>query len=218
MQFQAMLFDLDGTLIDSLADIADACNRALASRGYGTHERDAYRYFVGDGVRNLLLRTLPPEARVEPIVSECVEAFAEDYARNWNVETHPYAGIPELLDAAIAKGLRLAVLSNKPHAFTVQCVASILADYHFEVVMGASAEFPHKPDPQSALHVAHEMGVPPGQFLYLGDTATDMRTAVAAGMHPLGALWGFREAQELRDAGAKALARTPSEVLTVVGN
>ena len=136
MHFSAILFDLDGTLIDSLADIADSCNRVLASRGYPTHPYDAYRYFIGDGVKNLLLRSLPPEARAEPVVSQCVEAYNTEYAQSWHIKTRPYPGVPELLAAARAIGLRLAVLSNKPDAFTLQCVREILAGHQFNKVMG----------------------------------------------------------------------------------
>ena len=186
MHFSAILFDLDGTLIDSLADIADSCNHVLASRGYPTHPYDAYRYFIGDGVKNLLLRSLPPEARAEPVVSQCVEAYNTEYAQSWHIKTRPYPGVPELLAAARAKGLRLAVLSNKPDAFTLQCVREILAGHQFNKVMGASEQFPPKPNPAAGLHIAHEMNFRPDQFMYLGDTATDIQTAVAAGMYPLG--------------------------------
>jgi phosphoglycolate phosphatase len=217
MPFQAILFDLDGTLIDSLADIADSCNRALAAHGYPTHPEDAYRYFVGDGVKSLLLRVLPPEARREPFLSQCMDAYVADYARGWNIKTRPYAGIPQLLDSASARGMRLAVLSNKPHPFTVQCVEAFLAGYRFDMVMGATPQFPHKPDPQGAVHIARTMNIAPAQFLYLGDTATDMQTAVAAGMVPLGALWGFRKADELLAAGAKALLESPADLLNFLG-
>jgi phosphoglycolate phosphatase len=215
MRHSAILFDLDGTLIDSLSDIADSCNRSLAAHGFPTHPDDAYRYFVGDGVRNLLLRALPPEGRGEPTLGECMAAYVADYARNWHVKTRAYAGIDGMLDAARAKGLRLAVLSNKPDQFTRQCVKVILAGHDFEMVVGASQRFGHKPDPAAALHIAGEMKLPPEQFLYLGDTATDMQTAVAAGMYPVGALWGFRKAAELQAAGAKALLRLPGELLDV---
>lgn len=214
MRFRAVLFDLDGTLLDSLADIADACNRTLAARGFPEHPRDAYRYFVGDGVRQLMVRALPPEARSAPVVAECMAAYAADYARSWNATTHPYPGVVELLEALRARGLQLAVLSNKPHAFTVDCVAELLAGQRFELVLGASERFPHKPDPRSALHVARTLALPPESFLYLGDTATDMQTAVAAGMFPLGALWGFRNADELVSAGAQALLASPGDLLS----
>ena len=212
MPFQAILFDLDGTLIDSLADLSNACNRILAARGYPTHDQDAYRYFIGDGVKNLLLRALPPQARIEPIVTECTEAYKAEYAQAWDVHTHAYPGIAELLATASAAGMRLAVLSNKPDTFTHQCVEKFLAGHHFDLVLGASVRFPHKPDPAAALHIAAEMNLRPDQFLYLGDTATDMQTAVAAGMYPLGALWGFRTADELRAAGAKALLNAPGDM------
>jgi phosphoglycolate phosphatase len=213
MRFAAILFDLDGTLIDSLADIADSCNRVLASRGYPVHSYDAYRYFIGDGVKSLLLRCLPPEARAQPGLDQWIAAYNADYAQNWHNKTRPFAGIPEVLDAAKARGLRLAVLSNKPHDFTLRCVQEILAGHRFDRVLGASDQFPHKPNPAAALHIAGEMNLHADQFMYVGDTATDMQTAVAAGMYPLGALWGFRTAEELLAAGAKELLRCPGDLL-----
>lgn len=213
MPHQAIIFDLDGTLIDSLADIADSCNRVLAAHGFAEHTLEAYRYFVGDGVRNLWLRILPPEARVEPVLVQCMRAYSADYARNWRVKTRPYDGVPDLLHSLAARGMEMAVLSNKPHDFTRQCVEGLLAGHEFAVVLGASPQFPHKPDPASALHVAGRLGVPPADCLYLGDTATDMQTATAAGMYALGALWGFRHADELLAAGARALLPAPGDVL-----
>jgi len=186
----------------------------LAERGYPVHERAAYRYFVGEGVEKLLFRALPAAARAEPTLSACIDAFRADYARTWHVHTRPYPGVPELLAAATARGLKLAVLSNKPHEFTTQCVERLLAGARFDIVRGATAAFPRKPDPSAALHIARTLDVSPSAVLYVGDTATDMATAQAAGMYPLGVLWGFREADELQSAGAKALAHTPADILT----
>ncbi len=207
------MFDLDGTLIDSLADIADACNRVLAARGYPIHGRDAYRYFVGEGVAKLISRVLPAEARNEAIMAACAKEYSAQYARGWNVQTRPYAGIPELLDALAAAGMRMAVLSNKPDEFTLRCVGELLPRWNFDAVVGASARFAHKPDPGAALHIAGEMGIAPEEFLYIGDTATDMQTGKSAGMYPLGVLWGFREADELLAAGARGLVKSPGEVV-----
>ena len=111
MRFAAILFDLDGTLIDSLADIADSCNRILASRGYSIHPHDAYRYFIGDGVKHLLLRSLPPEARVKPGLGQCIEAFNADYARRWHIKTRPYPGIPS---SSTPLGRRACVWPSSP--------------------------------------------------------------------------------------------------------
>jgi phosphoglycolate phosphatase len=213
MPFKAILFDLDGTLIDSLPDIADCCNRLLAARGFPTHGYDAYRYFIGDGLKNLVRRALPPEARDAPMLATFAAEYHAEYARNWNVKTRVYDGINQMLQAARARGLRMSILSNKPDEFTRQCVEFYLPGHPFEIVLGASDRFPRKPDPAAALHVARSMGLRPDEFLYAGDTATDMQTAASAGMHSVGVLWGFRTADELRAAGAAALVTSPAELL-----
>ena len=132
---------------------------------------------------------------------------------SWAVKTRPYPGVPDLLTGLSRRALPMAVLSNKPDEFTQLCVTRLLRGWHFQAVQGATPELPRKPDPRGALAIAARMGVAPGEILYLGDTNTDMQTAVAAGMFPVGALWGFRTAEELLAAGAAALAKTPTEVL-----
>lgn len=216
MRFPAVLFDLDGTLLDTLADLADSMNAVLADWGLSTHPLEAYRWFVGDGIHNLARRALPASHSDEAVIARCVGAMQEEYGRRWSVKTRPYEGIVTLLDGLAARRVRLAVLSNKPHAFTLQTVAALLPDWRFEVVLGARAGVPVKPDPIGALEVAARLGLPPERILYLGDTATDMLTARAAGMHPVGAGWGFREPEELLAAGAAHLLATPTELLDLL--
>ena len=138
------------------------------------------------------------------------------YERNWNVKTRPYPGIPELLDALSAHGLKMAVLSNKPHDFTLKSVEGLLPAWRFDAVIGERPPIPRKPDPSSALEIANRLGVEPARFLYLGDTATDMKTANAAGMFAVGALWGFRDAEELIAGGAVKLIAKPAELLELL--
>jgi phosphoglycolate phosphatase len=215
-QFDAVLFDLDGTLLDTLRDIGDACNRVLLERGYPPHPIDAYRYLVGDGARMLWARALPEGERDDETIDDCLEAYIAEYARGWNVNTQPYDGIGEMLDALVSRGLKLAVLSNKPHPFTVQCVETFLARWQFHAVRGQGDAFPRKPDPASAIDVARQLGTTPGRILYVGDTATDMQTATAAGMYAVGVLWGFRERDELESNGAKQIVAHPRELLPLV--
>src|SRR5688572_5741802 len=196
-RFTSVLFDLDGTLLDTLDDLASACNGALSAMGLPTHQRDAYRYFVGDGLGMLINRVLPEERRDPQTIETCRSAYHANYSKNWNVNTRIYQGMAELLDGLTARKMRLAVLSNKPHEFTVACCAHYLDRWKFEVVLGQTPELPRKPDPAPALEVARRMNEPPHSFLYLGDTATDMKTAIGAGMYPVGALWGFRTRDEL---------------------
>ena len=135
------------------------------------------------------------------------------YGQNWKEKTRPYHGVPELLDALSGRGLKMAVLSNKPDDFTRKTVDGLLSAWHFQAVVGARPPVPLKPDPSSALEIAKRLELGPARFVYLGDTATDMKTANAAGMFAVGALWGFRDAAELIAGGASKLIEKPAELL-----
>ncbi|MBU0728726.1 MAG: HAD family hydrolase [Proteobacteria bacterium] len=211
--FKAALFDLDGTLLDTLADLGNSTNNALENLGYPIHHLDAYRYFVGDGALTLISRALPEASRSEESIKTCLEEFIKVYRRNWDNLTKPYSGIMEMLAGLAAKGIKLAVLSNKPDDFTRLCVAKYFADSTFDLVYGQRPGVPKKPDPAGALAIAETLGIDPGEFLYLGDTGIDMKTANAAGMMAVGALWGFRPRAELEGNGAKKLVGTPEEFL-----
>jgi phosphoglycolate phosphatase len=213
MKYISVIFDLDGTLLNTLEDIADSLNRVLRERGLGTHPTDSYRYFVGSGAEELVIRALPPGKRDRELIAECVAAFRVEYRRNWNVRTRPYEGVPELLASLAERGTRMAILSNKPHEFTVLCVRQYFSGYDFAAVLGEGEGIPLKPNPTGALEIARHLAIPPGEFAFVGDTGTDMETAVRAGMFPLGALWGFRPEKELIESGAiKTIAR-PIDVL-----
>jgi phosphoglycolate phosphatase len=210
----AVLFDLDGTLLDTIEDLADASNAALASLGLPSHPVDAYRYFVGDGVETLMRRALPPEAAGdEKVVARAVGLQRAAYRDRWHEKTRPYPGVMELLAELEGRHVRMAILSNKPDPAVDEVVRHYFSSARFEIVRGALPGVPVKPDPGSALRVAAEMGLEPGDFLYLGDTNTDMLTARAAGMVPIGALWGFRTEAELREAGAARLIARPQELI-----
>jgi phosphoglycolate phosphatase len=217
MPYKAILFDVDGTLLNTLEDLSDSVNRVLAGKGFPTHKLEAYRYFIGDGSAMLITRALPEEKRNDDTIRSCIEMFIEDYGRNWNVRTKSYDGVTEMLDALMARGLKIAALSNKPHEFTKRCVNHFLSNWTFEVVLGYRDAVPLKPDPASALEVAKRLNIPPVDFLFLGDSAVDMKTAIAAGMYPVGALWGFRAIEELQENGAQALIERPLEILNLLG-
>jgi phosphoglycolate phosphatase len=217
MTHTAILFDLDGTLLDTLEDLADSMNAALHSLGLPTHGREAYRIFVGDGVENLVKRAIPSSHLGDAdLIRDAVRRMREEYGRRWHEKTRPYQGITTLLDAAGALGVKCAILSNKPHPATVEVVAHFFPTYRFAAVLGARPGVPIKPDAGAALEVATTLGMEPARFLYLGDTNTDMLTAVAAGMDPVGVLWGFRDAKELTEAGARVLAGHPREILPLL--
>lgn len=210
---RAVIFDLDGTLLDTLDDLAGAMNHVLVQEGLPAHPVDAYRYFVGDGMEMLVRRALPPERLDPTTVARALAAMRAEYDGRCADKTRPYPGIPELLDALARRTVPFAVFSNKPHEAAVDLVGRLLGRWEFAAVVGARPGYPVKPDPTGALEVAGLLGAAPGECLYLGDTGTDMRTARAAGMRAVGALWGFRPAAELLEAGAHALAASPADVL-----
>ncbi len=216
MLYKAVLFDLDGTLLDTLDDIGESLNRALKKEGFPIQTREAYSKFVGEGATLLVTRALPEEKRDEDTIRSCLKVFLEDYNEHWKINTKPYDGVPEMLDSLSARGLKMTVLSNKAHFFTERCVVEFLSDWNFDVVFGQRDGVPKKPDPAGALEVAERLGFTPGDFLYLGDTGIDMKTAVAAAMYPVGVLWGFRTLEELQSNGARTVIRHPLEVLSLL--
>lgn len=214
--YTGVIFDLDGTLLDTLDDLADSMNRVLSGFGFPTHPVDAYKRFVGDGIEKLAYRVLPGDRRDERTVMDCVREMRRDYGQHWADKTHLYPGIAEMLTALIADGIILAILSNKPDSFTQKVVSAYLERWRFEMVLGAVPEIAKKPDPAGALHIAEHLELPCEKILYIGDTNTDMVTAQRAGMFGIGVLWGFREAAELQASGAKALIAQPMELLNYV--
>ncbi len=216
-KFKAVVFDLDGTLLDTLRDLALSMNRVLERNGLPVHPEDRYRYFVGDGASTLVRRAVPEDVRNdEEALKRLHRQFLQDYAEHWDSNTRLYPGIEEMLDALESKDLRLAVLSNKPHEFTQLCVKRFLGSWNFDMVLGDRPGVPRKPDPAGAMEIANAFGVVPESCLYLGDTSIDMTTATRAGMFPVGVLWGFRDRQELEESGARAIVAKPQEVLEFI--
>jgi phosphoglycolate phosphatase len=216
MNYKAVIFDLDGTLLDTLADIAGAVNTALETLGFPKHPVAAYRYFVGEGIAVLARRVLPADRKSEADVSACLSAINKEYGAGLLVKTKPFDGIPELLAGCVQKKVLLAVASNKPHDLALRSVAAHFGSTTFTVVLGERKNIPTKPDPAIALESAQLLSVDPGECLYVGDSGIDMQTAVNAGMYPVGVLWGFRDADELKAAGAKTLIKKPSELLALL--
>lgn len=216
MKYRAVLFDLDGTLLDTLADLTDAMNVALVKLGCPIHTAQECRFFVGDGVTNYALRALPESRRDEASVAECVKLMRAHYREHWADKTQPYDGIRDLLKALAASVVTTAVLSNKPDDFTQAVVARYFADTSFAAVRGARSGAALKPDPAAALEIAQQIRIAADEFLYVGDTDTDMQTARAAGMFAVGAVWGFRPPEELLANGAQSLIARPSELLKLL--
>ncbi len=213
MKFKAVIFDLDGTLLNTLQDLADATNDALKHYGFPPHPTDAYKYYIGEGREKLADLALPVDQRNPENIQKVVKMIDRLYSANWAVNSRPYDGILELLDGLTAQKIKKAVLSNKSHYFTDTMVKVLLSKWSFDIVLGVSDVTPKKPDPTGALHIIKDLRIAPEETIYLGDTDIDMKTAVAAGMYPVGALWGFRTPDELKAGGAKLLIKHPQEML-----
>lgn len=213
MTFSAVIFDLDGTLLDTIGDIADSMNAVLSRHGFPRFSVQEYRYLIGEGAETLIRRSLPPGHRSDEDIRLRLEEMREEYSSRWHRATRPYEGVTELLSALGSRGVKTAVLSNKAERFTVEMTRHFLDPHRFDIIMGARTGHPRKPDPGDARDIAARLSLAPERVLFIGDTRTDMETAVRAGMYPLGALWGYRSAVELLASGAKGLAGAPSEVI-----
>lgn len=212
MKYKAVLFDLDGTLLDTLHDIADSMNAVLEKNGFSPHPAERYKKFIGGGVGDLARRVLP-DGVDDATAADISMQMRNGYAHRWGARTRPYPGIETMLDGLVERNVAISILSNKPDDFTRIMCGHFLGPWPFRIIMGASDAFPKKPDPSAALYIARQMGIDPAAFLYLGDSDIDMKTATAAGMFPAGALWGFRDAEELLAHGAKELLRKPEDLL-----
>ena len=211
-KFEAVIFDLDGTLLNTVEDIAGSVNEVLVQNGFPAHAIAAYHRFIGDGMRELVCRALPCGDYGAGEIDYYTEAVREEYRRRWADHTAPYPGVTHMLDNLEKRRVPKAILSNKPHEFTVLTVERLLPLWRFDTVQGDRPEVPRKPDPAGALAIAHQWGINPASIIYMGDSGTDMRTAAAAGMYPVGALWGYRDSAELAGAGAARLIKAPYEL------
>jgi len=208
-----VIFDLDGTLADSLGDIASAMNRTLRAHGFPEHPVSAYRTFVGEGVRRLVARALPPGT--EAAQERFLAAYQADYAEHLLDQTRLFPGIARVLDVLAAAGVPVGVLSNKPDAPTRRMVDALCGRWSFRAVVGERPGVPRKPDPASALALADALAAPPDRVALVGDTGVDMLTARAASMRPVGVLWGFRP-QEVLATGVEA-AGTGEDLARLLG-
>jgi phosphoglycolate phosphatase len=218
LKFRAVIFDLDGTLLNTLDDLADSMNSVLEHNRLPTHPLEAYKYFVGDGIDMLVQRALPFQVAGDAELLRLVREMKSEYARRWLCRTRPYPGVPEMLNAFAAAGTAMAVLSNKPDDASQVIVQALLPNVRFQMVLGATPERPKKPDPSAALEIAVSLNIPASEFLFIGDTPIDMHTARAADMFPLGVLWGFRPAEELIEAGAQMLVAQAHHLIPWIGS
>ena len=214
MKYDAAIFDLDGTLLDTLTDLSNSANHALQTVGRPTHEREAYRTFVGQGVDNLFIDALGPKH--QHLHADAVQAFHAHYADHRFDTTAPYPGIWKMLTTLVGEGVQLGVLSNKPHAATVDVIDRYFSDLGWSVVRGHKPGTAPKPVPTSAHEVIEQMGAPSARCVYVGDTKVDMLTGKAAGMFTVGVSWGFRSVKELRDNGADAIVGSANELTELI--
>lgn len=215
-KIKAVIFDLDGTLLNTLDDLADSMNRVLTGMGYPVHARDSYKYFVGNGVEKLAYRALPISSRDPETVAACVTAMEEEYGKHWQDQTHVYDGIEKMLSELDQRSIKLAILSNKLDKYTRLTVSHYLPAWNFARVIGVRPGVPQKPDPTGAFLIMRDLGMEPGDFLFLGDTNTDMETARNCGIFAVGALWGFRTRDELLNSGARVIIEHPEELVSHV--
>lgn len=210
----AVIFDLDGTLLDTLQDLSDSGNAVLTARGFPTHSIDDYRTFIGTGMENLVRAIFPEGHRPETDeeIAEVLTQYRGFYSENWKNTTLPYPGIPELLDTLTERGIPIGVLSNKAHDFTVKCVDEFLGKWHWDMVLGHREGSTRKPDPSGAHEIAESIGVAPENCYFIGDSDVDMFTAVNAKMHAIGVAWGFRSTDELISAGAETVLDSPTDL------
>lgn len=218
MNYQAVIFDLDGTLVNSLEDLADSANELLTQRGYPTHDVSEYKYFVGNGSRKLMERVLPESKRTDEEIDTCMEIYKEIYARRQLNKTRPYPGIMQLLQTLQNYGIKIAVCTNKHISAATVILDTLFGQGTFTHVVAdrPGTDFKRKPDPANVLRLAAEMDVIPEQVAYLGDSSVDMETATRAGFFPVGCLWGFRTKEELEQNGAKVLLKTPDQLFEKV--
>jgi phosphoglycolate phosphatase len=212
-KIEAVIFDLDGTLLNTVEDIMDSVNSALQKYGFPPHSLEEYLFFIGDGIEELVKRALPENKRDDETFYKCLSLVKMEYKTRWHNKTKPYDGVKEMLFELSRARLKLAVFSNKPNDFTEITVKYYFPEMSFDVVLGAIEENPKKPDPWGALYISKRISVSPEKILYLGDTKTDIITAKKAGMISAGAAWGFRGRKELEKAGADYIIDFPFQFL-----
>jgi len=220
-QIKAIIFDLDGTLIDSIVDIAGAMNAALKELGYPEHPVEEYKSFIGDGQTELVKRALPEDKRTPEIIEQVAKKYWDNYDIQWYLHTNIFPGVLYLIQLAVARKMKLAILSNKPHYFTKKMIRHFFrgamirhTKNPFGVYSGEEPDKPKKPDPTVALELAKQLIVKPQYVALVGDSAVDMKTAKNAGMIAIGAAWGYGNKKDLKDAGADLIFESPTEMST----
>lgn len=215
--YKCAIFDLDGTLLDTIEDLAIASNYALELQGYPTHEVEKYKHFVGDGRYKLIERILPEGDRNKETIDKVVEDFDEYYGNHMIDKTKPYEGIIEMLDELKKSGIKLAVVSNKPDYFAGEVVKTFFGN-RFDVVFGHREGYKTKPDPRTVLDVIKHFGFEKDECIYIGDSDVDIKTARNANVKSIGVVWGFRGLEELKSEGADFLVQKSRDIVEIIKN
>lgn len=214
--YKLIIFDLDGTLLDTIEDLANSVNHALEQYNFPTHKTEDYRFFIGNGVNKLLERALPENKRNADFISMLKVDFIKHYYGHSDTFTKPYSGIVELLIKLQENGFKLAVASNKIHQATVELTARFFAGIHFNDVFGQRDGFPVKPNPSILNEIISNSGFDKSEVLYVGDSGVDVATAFNAGVDFVGVLWGFRPQSELEVVGAKVFVNNTEELFKII--
>lgn len=215
MQLKAAIFDLDGTLLNSIDDLYITMNNVLTNSGYPPVSREQVRKNIGSGARDFMKLSLPEYAREEENIDKHLEIYHRAYSIYGYKNTAPYDGIIEVLKKLKENNIKISVLSNKPHRATMKVVERFFPQIEFDAVMGQKDIFPPKPDTQSALYMANLLGESPDSTAFFGDGETDVITAIEGGFFQVAVLWGYRTKEELQICGAKNFIQTPQEILKI---
>ena len=215
--YKCCIFDLDGTLINTLTALSYCSNKALRKYGLGEVPTEEFKWMVGDGYRNQIKRALTYLGDKELIHwEEACKDYMEIFGKESMYGVHPYEGIPEMIEQLKKKNMKLAVLSNKPNQQAIMNIETVFGKGYFDAIAGQIDGVPKKPDPSGALRIAEEFGIRPEECLYIGGTNTDMRTGIGAGMTTIGVLWGFRQREELEAFGPAAIIEHPSQLVDFI--
>jgi len=215
--FKVAIFDLDGTLLNTLDDLANACNYALNKFSFPTHKVEKYKKFIGNGIYKLVERAVPNNKKDKETVEKVLKTFSDYYNEHMIDMTKPYDGIVDLLDELRLKGIKLAVVSNKKHEFAMEIVEKYFGD-RFDIVFGHRDKYKEKPDPTSVLEVIDKFNILKSECIYIGDSNVDILTAKNAGIKSVGVSWGFRGREELANEGANYLADNNIDLLNIILN
>lgn len=212
---KAVLFDLDGTLVNSLEDLANSTNYALSKYGFPTHETEKYKYFVGDGMQKLIERVLPESERDNDTKQKVFDCFFAYYREHYCDKTTVYSGILRLIDELKSNGIKMSVVSNKAEEMAVTVVKKLFVNT-FDIVCGKREGYPAKPDARLTLKVINDLKVAPSECLFIGDSGMDMAAAVNANCKGVGVLWGFRTKEELLSNGADYIIENPLQIVEII--